>query len=99
MIWAAEAPRPAGEKHDSRSHGLVVAAQGGGYGRGMLALGTGQHNLAAADRKGLGRAKACFLRSPLVRRIRMHLGFGLSAKRVGHPHAIPSPRKHSEWRA
>lgn len=50
--------------------GLLVAPQIAGNGGTVLALGTGQEHLTAADRKGLGRAEAGFERIPLVRRER-----------------------------
>jgi hypothetical protein len=49
---------------------LIVAPQVARNGGAVLALGTGQQHLTAADRIGLGRAEAGFERSPLVRRER-----------------------------
>jgi hypothetical protein len=49
---------------------LIVAPQVARNGGAVLALGTGQQNLTAADRNGRGRAEAGFECIPLVRRER-----------------------------
>ncbi len=56
------------EGMDGVAHGLVVAPQRTGNRRSMVAIGTGEQNVAAAHGKGGGRTEACLQRGPLVGR-------------------------------